>query len=101
MLATALCATGAHAQQPEPTGLIEQQHCMFCHTVDKDYLAPSFHKIARRYRGRADAQATLEQKLRLGGRAHWGDMPMPAAEDRGAPLSPGDAHILVQWVLSQ
>lgn len=101
MLVAIVCATSAHAQLPEPTDLVNQQHCMFCHTADKAFLAPSFHEIAERYRKTPDAQVTLEQKLRLGGRAHWGDTPMPMPEDRGGPLSPEDAHILVRWVLSQ
>ncbi|MBC8725074.1 hypothetical protein F6X37_26880 [Paraburkholderia sp. 31.1] len=42
-----------------------------------------------------------EHKLRLGGKAHWGDTPMPPAAERGGPLSAQDAHTLVQWVLSQ
>jgi len=49
-----------------------------------------------------DASAMLEGKLRLGGRAHWGDMAMPSAAGRGGgPLSRDDAHVLVQWVLRQ
>lgn len=100
-LAAALGAPGAHAQLPEPTKLVDAQHCMFCHTSDAPFLAPSFHQIAERYRKTPDADAMLEHKLRLGGRAHWGDTPMPLPEDRGGPLSREDAHVLVQWVLSQ
>jgi len=43
----------------------------------------------------------LEHKLRLGGKAHWGDMAMPLPADRGGPISAEDAHTLVHWVLSQ
>jgi cytochrome c len=100
-LAAALGAPCAHAQLPEPTALVDTQHCMFCHTADAPFLAPSFHQIAERYRNTPHADAMLEHKLRLGGRAHWGDTPMPPAEDRGGPLSREDAHVLVQWVLSQ
>jgi cytochrome c len=94
-------AAPALAQLPEPTGLIDQQHCMFCHMVDAPFLAPSFQQIAARYRDQPDAGMMLEQKLRLGGKAHWGDMAMPPPAERGGPLSPQDAHTLVQWVLSQ
>lgn len=95
----------AYAQQTkrmaEPTELIDQQHCMFCHTSDSPFLAPSFHQIAERYRKVPDATVMLEQKLRLGGRAHWGDTPMPLPPERGGPLSPEDAHTLIQWVMTQ
>lgn len=100
-LAAALATPVARAQLPEPTELVNAQHCMFCHTTDKRFLAPSFHEIAERYRGAPHADAILARKLRLGGPAHWGDTPMPPPQDRGGPLSRADAHVLAQWVLSQ
>jgi cytochrome c len=99
--ALVLAAGSTYAQVPEPTELIDQQHCMFCHTMDAPFLAPSFQQIADRYRNTPNAHIMLEQKLRRGGKAHWGDMAMPLAEDRGGPLSAEDARTLVQWVLSQ
>ncbi|NML31197.1 c-type cytochrome [Paraburkholderia antibiotica] len=93
--------TGVVHGEPEPTALVDQQHCMFCHMHDAPFLAPSFQQIAERYRDMPNASRMLEQKLRLGGKAHWGDMAMPAAVERGGPLSAEDAHTLVQWVLSQ
>jgi len=91
----------AFAQRYEPTELVDQQHCMFCHTSDAPFLAPSFHQIAERYRDKPDATTMLEHKLRLGGRAHWGDTAMPLPAERGGPLSAEDAHTLIQWVMSQ
>jgi len=91
----------ALAQRGEPTGLVDQQHCMFCHTSDAPFLAPSFHQIADRYRDVPNATNMLEDKLRMGGRAHWGDTAMPLPAERGGPLSAEDAHTLVQWVMSQ
>ena len=101
VLAVSLQAASAFAEPPEPTELIDQQHCMFCHTSDAPFLAPSFHQIAERYRDNPNASTILVEKLRHGGKAHWGDMPMPLPEDRGGPLSAEDARTLVQWVLSQ
>ncbi|WP_246024910.1 c-type cytochrome [Paraburkholderia dinghuensis] len=100
-LAATLGSACVHAQLPEPTQLVDAQHCMFCHTTDAPFLAPSFHQIAERYRDTPHADAILEKKLRLGGPAHWGETPMPLPADRGGPLSREDAHVLVQWVLSQ
>ncbi|MBB2926541.1 c-type cytochrome [Paraburkholderia silvatlantica] len=99
--AVSLYAVAAHAQLAEPTELVDQQHCMFCHTSDAPFLAPSFHQIAERYRDKPNASTMLAEKLRHGGKAHWGDMPMPLPDDRGGPLSAQDASTLVQWVLSQ
>ena len=100
-LLVSMQAASALAQLPEPTELVDQQHCMFCHTSDAPFLAPSFHQIAERYRNTPNASTMLEDKLRHGGKAHWGDMSMPLPEDRGGPLSADDARTLVQWVLSQ
>ncbi len=91
----------ALAQRNEPTELVDQQHCMFCHTSDAPFLAPSFHQIADRYRDTPNATARLEHKVRMGGRAHWGDMAMPLPAERGGPLTAEDAHTLIEWVMSQ
>ncbi|KND55271.1 putative cytochrome C552 [Candidatus Paraburkholderia kirkii] len=87
---------------PEPSRLIDQQRCMFCHTVDTPFRAPSFQQISVRYRGVPGASDMLENKLRKGGEAHWGKIAMPSDAGRGSGLlSHDDAHTLVQWVLSQ
>nr|WP_277183278.1 c-type cytochrome [Caballeronia sp. BR00000012568055] len=88
--------------RPEPTWLIDQQRCMFCHKLDVPHRAPSFQQIANRYRDTAGAEDMLEQKLRKGGEAHWGKNAMPSAIERGGgALSRDDARTLVEWVLSQ
>jgi len=93
-----LGAMNAVAAQPnEPTELVDQQHCMFCHTSDAPFLAPSFHQIADRYRDVPNGPAMLENKLRKGGRAHWGDTAMPLPAERGGSLSAEDAHKLIEW----
>jgi len=97
LLAAGSCAFA----QGEPSALIDQHHCMACHITDEPFLAPSFQQIAERYRKVPDASVMLENKLRLGGKAHWGDMAMPMPVDRGGPISSEDAHTLIQWVLSQ
>ncbi|SAL52769.1 cytochrome c family protein [Caballeronia turbans] len=99
LLAALLLIASRALAQPEPSALIDQQHCMFCHTNDAPFLAPSFQEIANRYRDDPRAHIMLEHKLRVGGRAHWGNMAMPSPAERGGPLSPEDAHTLVEWVL--
>ncbi|BFG75607.1 hypothetical protein PTKU46_36400 [Paraburkholderia terrae] len=89
------------AQSNEPGELVDQHHCMFCHTSDAPFLAPSFHQIADRYRNVPNATQMLEIKLRKGGRAHWGDTAMPLPPERGGPISAEDAHQLIQWVMTQ
>ncbi|KVD88027.1 cytochrome C [Burkholderia ubonensis] len=101
MLTAAAGIDSAQTSVPDPTELVDSQHCMFCRTPDMPFLAPSFHQIADRYRDVPRAEEQLELKLYLGGRAHWSDAPMPPAAERGGPLSRDDARRLVQWVLSQ
>lgn len=100
-LLLSLAASGAALAQSDPATLVDQQHGMFRHTRDAPFLAPSFQQIAQRYRNVPDAQVTLEQKLRVDGKPHWGDMAMPLPPDRGGPLTPEDAHTLIRQVLSQ
>lgn len=78
VIAGTVCAGNAFSQS-EPTAVVDQQRCMFCHTVDTPFRAPSFRQIAERYRNVPGASDALEAKLRVGGRAHWGDMAMPSA----------------------
>ncbi|NYH19921.1 cytochrome c551/c552 [Paraburkholderia bryophila] len=101
LLALFLSASSAALAQSEPTALVDQQHCMFCHTRDAPFLAPSFQQIAARYRDVPNARLMLEHKLREGGKAHWGDTAMPLPPDRGGPLTAEDAHTLIVWVLAQ
>src|ERR1041384_1597024 len=75
--------------QPEATELIDQQHCMFCHTIDAPFLAPSFRQIADRYRDKPNARAMLERKLRIGGKAHWGDVDATTRRTRRPSIAAG------------
>ena len=66
-IAAVLLCIGTQAfAEPEPVALVDQQHCMFCHIVDSPFLAPSFQRIAERYRIVPNAASILEIKLRLG-----------------------------------
>jgi cytochrome c551/c552 len=100
VLAIELTAAGYAFAQSGVAGLIDQQHCMFRHTTEGANLAPSFPQIAERYRAVPGAGIMLAKKVRNAGKAHWGDITMPDA-DRVAPLSPKQADMVVQWVLTQ
>jgi len=99
VVAGALLSAAPALARTEAGALVDQHHCMFCHTNDSPFLAPSFQQIADRYRDDPKAQAMLEHKVRVGGRAHWGNISMPPPPERGGSVSAEDAHTLVQWVL--
>jgi cytochrome c len=67
-LAFVLWAPAGAFAQASVAGLIEQQHCMFCHTAEGANLAPSFPRIAQRCRTSVGASAMLERKLLIGGK---------------------------------
>lgn len=59
--------------------------CLTCHAVDAKKAGPSFKSVAEKYKGKADAEATLTSKLEKG---HHGKKP-----------SADDAKALVSWIL--
>ena len=83
----ALAAAGAAKAQE---ALAKSSGCLNCHAVDATKkVGPGFKEIAAKYKGKADAEATLTAKL---------------AEGKGHPAvkaSADDVKSLVKWVLSQ
>ena len=82
----ALVATGAASAQE---ALAKSEGCLNCHAVDAKKVGPSFKDIAAKYKGQADAEAKLVDKLAKG-QGH------PATKAK-----PDDVKGLVKWVLSQ
>ena len=76
--------------------LAKRKACLTCHGVDKRIVGPAFRDVAARYKGDAQVEARLLEKLRQGGGGVWGPIPMPPNPD----LAEADARILVQWILS-
>jgi cytochrome c len=62
--------------------------CMNCHATDAKKVGPSFKDIAKKYKGKADAEATLTKAI---------------TEGKGHPQSkakPEEVSKVVKWVLS-
>ena len=76
--------------------LAKRKACLSCHAIDKRIVGPSFKEVGERYKGRADMEAKLVEKLRKGGGGVWGPLSMPPNPD----LAEADARRLIQWVLS-
>jgi cytochrome c len=73
--------------------------CNACHLKDKKLVGPAYKDIAAKYKGQADALATLTAKARTGGSGKWGPIPMPPN-----PVTKiGDAELkaAVEWILKQ
>lgn len=96
-LTAALSVSATAFAADDGEAIFKKSNCTTCHSVDKKLVGPAYKDVAAKYRGDAEAQATLEKKVRSGGSGNWGKMPMPPA-----PKSVSDADIkaIVQWVLS-
>ena len=86
VLATAAFAVAGTASAQE--ALAKSSGCLNCHAVDTKKMGPSFKDTAAKYKGKADAQATLVTKLSTA-KGH------PEVKAKGDDLSN-----LVKWVLS-
>ena len=82
----ALVASGAASAQE---ALAKSEGCLNCHAVDAKKVGPSFKDVAAKYKGKADAEATLVDKLTKG------------AGHPATKAKPDDVKGLVKWVLSQ
>ena len=95
--AAATLAAGAHAADAKASeALAAASGCLACHTVDKKLVGPGFKEIADRYRKDKSAETNLMQKVKVGGKGEWGDIPMPP----NGHVKDADTKTLVQWILS-
>ena len=75
--------------------LAKRKACMSCHGIDKRLVGPAFREVAARYKGQADVESKLVDKMRRGGGGAWGALPMPPNPDLAEP----DARALDRWIL--
>ena len=66
-IATVLAALPVRAADTAAAeALMKKSGCMKCHSVSADKDGPSFRKTAAKYKGKADAEATLYKHLTTG-----------------------------------
>ena len=88
IVAAAALATGGLAIAQDGGAIAKSSGCLNCHAVDTKKLGPSFKEIAAKYKGKADAEATLSAKL-SGAKGH------PEVKAKGADLT-----AVLKWVLA-
>ena len=71
-----LFATGA-VQADAGEDLLKKSGCTACHAIDKKLVGPAYVEVAAKYKGDAGAAAKLADKVKKGGSAVWGPVPMP------------------------
>lgn len=76
--------------------LIDGSDCMRCHGVERDFVGPSFQRVAHRYHAQADAQQYLAGKIREGSVGVWGRTIMP----RHPQVTQEQAEKMADWLLA-
>lgn len=89
IVAAAALATGGLAIAQDGEAIAKSSGCLNCHAVDTKKMGPSFKEIAAKYKGKADAEATLSAKL-SGAKGH------PEVKAKGADLT-----AVLKWVLAR
>ena len=77
--------------------LARSKNCVACHHLERKMIGPAYKAIAERYNKDESAAKALSEKVIKGGSGNWGQTPMPPQ----ASVTPGEAEILVKWILSQ
>ncbi|PHY07052.1 MAG: cytochrome C [Alcaligenaceae bacterium] len=79
-----------------PADLFKKQNCTACHATNGKLVGPSVTEMAAKYKGQANLEAKLIEKVLKGGAGVWGAIPMPAQSQ----LSLIDTSTLVKWILN-
>lgn len=88
------------ANEDAAQALAKAGSCSKCHSVEKAKKAPSYKRIAQKYKGKADAEAALikhlsgSQTVKLEDGGDEAHEPPPAKDA-------ADLMNLVQWILSR
>ncbi|MBI5278156.1 MAG: c-type cytochrome [Burkholderiales bacterium] len=94
-------ASAAHAapDADQAQALMKKNDCLKCHAVDKKKSGPAFKEIAKKYKGKADAEDKVTRHLTTS----------PMVEVDGAKeehkavktKDAGEIKNIVQWILAQ
>ena len=80
--------------------LMKKSDCFKCHAVDKDKKGPSFKKTAAKYKGKADAEATVTKAITTGPKVKLED----GTEEEHKVIKSKDAAEIKNvtlWILAQ
>ncbi len=92
-------ACAAAIDDTKAKSLMTAGGCTTCHAVDHKVVGPAFKDIAAKRKAESGAVATLEKKVRAGGKGDYGAIPMPPNAE--AKINDSDLHELVEWILTK
>lgn len=93
-------ASAQSVNEDAAVALAKAGNCFRCHSVDRAKKAPSYKRIAQKYKGKADAEAALikhlsgSQKVKVEDGGDEQHEPPPAKDA-------ADLLNLVRWILSR
>ena len=85
-IAAGVLATGAAQASPE---LSKSAGCAKCHEIDKKKKGPAFKDSAAKYKGKADAEATIFKTITD-----------PNGDHPEMKASPEDTKTMIKWILT-
>lgn len=96
---TAMSSAYAAPDAAQAEALLKANKCTKCHDVAKEKSGPSFKKTAAKYKGKADAEASLVKFVTTGPKVKAED---GTEEDHKIIKANADAEVknLAQWILS-
>ncbi|HYD62705.1 MAG TPA: c-type cytochrome [Noviherbaspirillum sp.] len=79
--------------------LARQEGCLRCHGIDRGKDGPAYKEIAKKYKGKPDAEARLVKHLSSGEKVKFDD---GHEEEHKIPKTkdPDQIKNLIQWILS-
>ncbi|CAG0969570.1 Cytochrome c-551 [Burkholderiales bacterium] len=89
----------ARADEAAVESLMKKSNCMKCHAVDKKKDGPAFKQIAAKYKGKADAEATLVKAVTTGPKVKIDGV----EETHDSLKTKNDAEVreVVKWILAR
>ena len=103
MIAAGVLVAASHANakldDDAAKDALKKNACLTCHATDKKKVGPSFMEVAKKYKGKADAEAKLikhlssKQVVEVDGKK----MDHPAAKSG----DPAEIRSIVEWILSK
>jgi len=85
-IAAGVLATGAAQASPE---LSKSAGCAKCHEIDKKKKGPAYKDSAAKYKGKADAEATIFKTITD-----------PNGDHPEMKASPEDTKTMIKWILT-
>jgi cytochrome c len=94
-------ASGALALDDEAAkALLKKNECTKCHAIDRDKKGPSYQKVAKDNKGKADAEEKIVKAITTGPKVKLADGSEEEHKRIGSK-DPAEIKGLAQWILKQ